>query len=46
MKPLSAKEAKKILGEVGDAYTDREIEQLLEDLATIAKLYIQSVPKT
>lgn len=40
---ISIKEVRKILGQENKNYTDEQIEKLVQDVATIAKLYIRSV---
>jgi hypothetical protein len=40
---ISIKEVKKILGQENKKYSNEQIEKLVQDMATIAKLYIRSV---
>ena len=42
---ISIKAARKILGKKYKAYSDTEIERLIQDLDSIAGMYIKSVPK-
>jgi len=42
---ISIKEARKILGKEAENLSDDQIEDLIINLQSIAKLYIQSVPK-
>lgn len=43
---ISTKEARKILGKEAENLSDDQIEDLIINLQSIAKLYIQSVPKS
>lgn len=42
---ISIKEARKILGKEAEDLSDDQVEDLIINFQSIAKLYIQSVPK-